>query len=410
MNANIGKLRVNAYAESVGMPIDNAKVTITDRDSLKTIDEFRTDSSGNTPTVELSAPPVEYSLEYSNQKPYSEYNVFIDADGFDETVFYGVQIFSTSTAIQNANMNYRTEIAPPVQSFLIEEPVLWGAYPPKIIESEVKPLPESYGYVVLPNVVVPEYIIVHLGTPSNANAQNVWVTYKDYIKNVASSEIYSTWPAETIRANVIAIISFTLNRVYTEWYRGKGYDYTVTNTTAFDQAFNFGRNIFDEISVIVDDIFSTYLTKPDIRQPLLTQYCDGKRYMCEKGMYQWGSKDLGDKGYSAFDILKNYYGYDTYLEIAKKVEGIPRSYGGTVLTDGSSGNDVKTIQEQLNAISINFPKIPKLPVTGFYGEQTHNAVKIFQEIFGLPQTGSVDFGTWYQISDIFVSVKKLAEL
>ena len=135
MNANVGRLKVNVFAKSVGMPINNAKVTITDRDSLKTIEEFRTDSSGNTPTVELSAPPVEYSLEYSNQKPYSEYNVFIDADGFDRTVFYGVQIFSTSTAIQNATMNYRTEIAPSVQRFLIEEPVLWGVYSPKIIES-----------------------------------------------------------------------------------------------------------------------------------------------------------------------------------------------------------------------------------------------------------------------------------
>ena len=286
MNDNIGELQFNVYAENVGAPIENAKVTITDRDSESIIEEFRTDSSGQTPSIELPAPPVEYSLNPESPKPYSEYNVFVESESFDKLSFFGVQVFSSSKAIGNADMKLITGNNESTQKILIQEPVLWGAYPAKIPESEVKTLPDTPGFVVLPEVVIPEYIIVHLGTPNNTEAQNVWVTYKDYIKNVASSEIYSTWPAETIRANVIAIISFTLNRVYTEWYRAKGFDFTITNNTAFDQAFNYGRNIFEEISVIVDDIFSTYLTKPGITQPLFTQYCDGRKYVCEKGMKQ----------------------------------------------------------------------------------------------------------------------------
>lgn len=410
MSNDYGRLGVSVCANNIGMPIEQARVTIMDRDNQRIIEELVTDSSGQTPIIELPAPPVEYSLEHSNMKPYSEYNVLVRSDGFENFEVDGVQIISSSTAKEIAQMKYRTDNSNSGQRILVNEHTLWGVYPTKIPEEEVKPLPESYGYIVLPEVVVPEYVVVHLGTPNNKSADNVWIGYKDYVKNVASCEIYSTWPAETIRANVIAIISFTLNRVYTEWYRGKGYDFTITNNTAYDHAFSYGRNIFEEISVIVDEIFSTYLTKPDIKQPLFTQYCDGKKVNCSKGMKQWGSKDLGDQGYSAYDILRNYYGYDTYLEIAPKVEGVPKSYGGTVLSYGITSNDVRTVQEQLNVISNNYPKISKLPVTGYYGEQTQAAVKNFQEIFGLPQTGSVDFATWYELSNIFVSIKKLSEL
>ena len=410
MNGDKGSLQVNVYAQNIGIPVENARVTVTDRDSLRIIEEFRTDSSGQTAELSLPAPPAEYSLEPSNNKPYSEYNVFVEADNLEKAAFYGVQIFSGTQAVTNVGLQYITDNdSPSMRSVLIPEPVLWGAYPAKIPESEVKELPPPGGFVVLPEPVIPEYVIVHLGTPSS-NAENVWIPFKDYIKNVACSEIYSTWPSETIKANVTAIVSFTLNRVYTEWYRGKGYDFTITNTTAYDQAFSYGRNIFREISVIVDDLFSTYLTKPDIVQPLLTQYCDGKKILCEKGLKQWGSKELGDRGYSAYEILKYYYGYDVYYESAKKVEGVPVSFGGELLTYGSSGNEVRTVQEQLNTISDTYSSIPKLPVTGFYGEQTQNAVKIFQRIFGLPETGNVGFSTWYRISDIFVSIKKLSEL
>ncbi len=204
------------------------------------------------------------------------------------------------------------------------------------------------------------------------------------------------------------MISFTLNRVYTEWYRSKGYDFTITNSTAYDQAFNYGRNIFQEISNIVDEIFTTYVAKPDFTQPLFTQYSDGKRIKRDGWLSQWGSKDLGDRGLTALQILRNYYGSDIFLKQAEKVEGIPLSFPGITLKIGSRGESIKVIQDQLNAISNNYPAIPKLIVDGIYGETTANAVKKFQEIFNLPVNGEVNFSTWYKISSVYTAVKKLA--
>jgi len=253
-------------------------------------------------------------------------------------------------------------------------------------------------------------MIVHGGHPTNTSAPTYWVPFKDYIKNVASSEIYANWPEETLKANILAIISFTLNRVFTEWYRNKGHDFTITNSTAVDQAYNHGRNIFTEISMVVDEIFTTYITRPGIRQPLFAQYCDGRRVTCPNWLSQWGSKHMGDQGYDAVSILRRYYGSDIYLASAPKVEGIPSSFPGTSLQTGSSGPDVRTIQEQLNTISNNFPAIPKLRVDGIFGEETRNAVMTFQRIFDIPQSGIVDFPTWYRISGIYVAVARLAAL
>ncbi|MCI9214208.1 MAG: peptidoglycan-binding protein, partial [Oscillospiraceae bacterium] len=202
-------------------------------------------------------------------------------------------------------------------------------------------------------------------------------------------------------------ISFTLNRVYTEWYRGKGYDFTITSSTAFDQSFSYGRTIFEEIGVVVDDLFTTYVTKEGISQPLFTQYCDGRRVQCG-GLSQWGSQALGEQGWDAVSILRKYYGSDIYLKSAEKVEGVPLSYGGQVLSVGSEGEDVRTIQTQLNRISDNYPAIPKIPADGVYGPATQTAVTAFQKVFHLPQTGSVDFATWYEISNVFVAVAGLA--
>ena len=262
----------------------------------------------------------------------------------------------------------------------------------------------------LPKPVVPEFITVHTGSPNNNSAPNYTVLYKEYIKNVASCEIYSTWPESTIRANVYAIISFTLNRIYTEWYRGKGKNYDITNSTAYDHAFTYGRNIYDSISVVVDDIFATYIRRQGRKQPLLTQYCDGKNVQCPGWMTQWGSKYLGDQGKTPYEILTNYYGSDLDLVTAEEVKGSPKSYPGYDLTVGSIGDEVETIQEQLNRISQNYPLIPKSAVDGVYGEKTKEAVSVFQGIFNLPQTGVVDYSTWYKISDVYVGVTRIAEL
>lgn len=312
-----------------------------------------------------------------------------------------VQLFPEQTAIQNVLL------LPSYNAIDIPYPTLWGTYPPKIPESEVKKLPLPTGQIVLPEPVVPSLITVHEGRPEDSSASNYTVGFKDYIKNVASCEIYSTWPREAIKANVFAILSFTLSRVYTEWYRGKGYGFTITNSTAFDQAFSFGRNIFDEISEVVDEIFTTYISRPDLVQPLFTQYCDGKRVKRAGWLSQWGSKELADQGLNALQILKTYYGSDIVLKQAKKVEGIPLSFTN-VLKIGSTGDAVKTIQQQLNTISNNYPLIKKVVVDGVYGASTAEAVRTFQQIFDLPETGEVNFPTWYSISNIFVAISKLA--
>lgn len=402
-----GFLQVNVFENNVGAPLNNAKVTVLQTENGKTEEELFTDSSGNTEKIELDAPNAGYSLEEENDvKPYAEYNVKVEADGYIPTVIEGVQLISETGTFQNVFLKKQTEFGQQ-NGFIISPHSLWGDYPPKIGEEVIKPLPPSLDFVVLPEPVIPEYVIVHDGRPNDTSAPDYYVGFKDYIKNVACCEIYPTWPLETLEANILAIISFTLNRVYTEWYRGKGYNFTITSSTAYDQAFVYQRNIFDEISVVVDYLFTTYITKPGIRQPLFTQYCNGSTTSCPGWLEQWGSKYLGDQGYDAVQILRQYYGYDIYLMEAPKVEGVPVSFPGTPLQTGSIGSDVRTIQEQLNVISDNYPAIPKLRVDGIFGSNTRGAVETFQSIFNLSPTGIVDFATWYQISNIFTAVARL---
>jgi hypothetical protein len=226
---------------------------------------------------------------------------------------------------------------------------------------------------------------------------------------VASSEIYATWPESTIYANVLAILSFTLNRVFTEWYFNQGFNFTITSSTAYDHKWINGRNIFENIGFVVDSVFVNYLSRPNVVQPILTQYCDGYRTSCPGWMTQWGSKDLGDQGYDAIDILRNFYGSSIFINTAKQVSGVPASWPGTSLSQGSRGNNVRTIQQQLNRIAQVYTAIPTLVVDGIYGIRTAEAVRTFQRIFSLPVTGIVDRGTWYKISQIYVGVTRLAE-
>ena len=279
---------------------------------------------------------------------------------------------------------------------------------PWIPEEEIKPMNET-GEIVLSRVVIPEYVIVHDGDPEDPTARNYWVRYKDYIKNVASSEIYPTWPESAIYANILVIQSFTLNRVYTEWYRGKGYDFTITSSTAYDQKWVYGRNVFEEIDYLVDSIFTNYLSRPGVRQPIFTSYCDGNRTSC-RGLSQWGSKSLAEQGYSAIDIIHYYYGNDMYINSADIISGVPSSWPGYDLDIGASGNKVRQIQEQLNTIAEAYPAVPVVTADGIYGPETQNSVRIFQSIFGLDQTGIVDYPTWYKIQEIYVAVSRIAEL
>jgi hypothetical protein len=400
-SGGFGMLQVNTFLNDIAMPAKDAVVRVIDPNSNRVLEEATTDSEGKVSAIALPTPPIDYSLQEDQPRPFNQYNVTVTFPDYNEAKIDNVQLFPSSTAIQNVNLT------PEFQPILIPYPVLWGDYPSKIPESEVKKLPFPSNLVVLPEPVVPSIIVVHAGKPSNSSAPDYTVSFKNYIKNVASSEIYSTWPKETLKANILAIISFTLNRVYTEWYRNKGYNFTITNSTAYDQAFTYGRNIYKEISDVVDDLFTTYISKTDIIQPLFTQYCDGKNVTCDNWMSQWGSKYLGDKGYTALQILKNYYGYDITLKQAKKVEGIPLSFPG-LLKIGSTGSAVRTVQNQLNAISKNYPLIPKVVVDGIYGSKTAQSVKVFQKVFDLPVDGRVNYPTWYELSEIFVAVSKLA--
>lgn len=263
------------------------------------------------------------------------------------------------------------------------------------------------GNVRLP--VIPEYITVHLGPPDSP-AQNVTLSFTDYIKNVASSEIYPTWPENALRANILAQISFALNRVYSEYYRSRGYDFDITNSTAYDQSFVNGRDIFENISRIVDELFNDYIVRQGGVEPLFAAYCDGDRVICD-GLSQWGSVTLANRGFSPFAILTNYYGNNIGIVEDAPVAGISESYPGRVLRLGSAGDDVRTVQVRLNRISRNFPSIPKIPqADGIFGTETDRAVRAFQRIFDLQADGIVGRATWYSIARTYNAVKRISDL
>lgn len=408
-----GLLQVQVVSIQNNFPIRDAIVSVSPRGERgRVLERLSTNSSGQTQEISLPAPPEGISLnpeEATEERPYAEYDLEIEAPGFMPLYIEGTEILSGAIAIQPAAMTPLDSGMPPEDPIFIPDHTLYGIYPPKIAEPEIQPVNES-GEIVLSRVVVPETIVVHDGVPTDQSAPNYYVPYRDYIKNVACSEIYSTWPESTIVANVLAILSFTMNRVYTEFYRNQGYDFTITSSTAFDHKWIYGRNIFQSISLVVDEIFDNYLSRPEVRQPILTQYCDGKRVTCPNWMTQWGSCSLGEQGYSAIQILRYFYGDSIYINTAEQIEGIPASWPGYELTIGSSGQKVQQVQEQLDAIATVYSYIPRVNPDGIFGPATQRAVMAFQSVFGLPETGVIDFRTWYKISHIFVSVTRMAEL
>ncbi len=409
-SSDTGNLNVIVTGTDSYSPLSSATIEIANTgEPNRILESITTDQNGQTGYIELSAPPREYSMEPTDNQPYSEYNVKISAPGYQKGLVSGVQIFSGENGLQSIVLQPSEQTPDYVYNpIVIGGHTLWEYYPPKIAEPEIKPLAES-GEIVLSRVVVPETIVVHDGVPGDSTATDYYVPYIDYIKNVACCEIYSTWPESTIEANILAIMSFTLNRVYTEWYRNKGYNFTITSSTAYDHKWIYGKTIYENISQIADRLYNRYLARPNVKQPILTQYCDGKRVSCPNWMTQWGSKALGDDGFSAIDIIHYYYGSDMYVNEAEIVSGIPSSYPGYDLTIGSSGEPVITIQEQLNRIAQNYPAIPTVTVDGIYGSATAESVRAFQSIFNLPVSGIVDFTTWYKIYQIYFGVSKIGE-
>lgn len=406
-NSYTGNLTVKVTSSLGYIPIKNATISISvTGDPENVVNTLSTNNSGISETIALPTPPLSYSTQPNEPMPYSEYDITVSAPGYEPVTVSGTEILPTADAIQPIQLNplEREEEEAPI---IIPDHTLYAEYPPKIPEDEIKPMDES-GEIVLSRVVIPEYVIVHDGVPQDPTAPNYYVRYTDYIKNVVSSEIYATWPENTIYANTLAIMSFTLNRVYTEWYRNQGYDFTITSSTAYDQKWIYGRNIYQNINRIVDSIFSNFLSRPGVRQPIFTSYCDGNRVTCE-GLSQWGSKYLGDQGYTPIEIIHYYYGNDMYINSTQYISGVPSSWPGYDLSIGSSGQKVLQMQQQLNRIAQNYPAIPTIAEDGVYGSGTAEAVRTFQQIFGLPATGIVDFPTWYRISAIYVAVSRISE-
>lgn len=406
-----GFIKVELFTAREVVPVSGGNIFILKSTSVD-FDKGRiltTDSSGITKILEVDTPDIELSKNKdSEQIPYSVYDLYVRAPGYKDAVVEGVQVFPNEVSIQQVEMIPTTK----EREFL--EELEHNYIPPhQLIEEmprvQVEERESIFQSKVLIRPYIPEFIIVHLGAPSSY-AENVTVKFPEYIKNVASSEIYPTWPEHAIRANIYCQISFALNRVYTEWYRNKGYNFHITNSTAYDQYFIKGRNIFENISRIVDDIFNEYITREGYIEPLLAQYCNGTTVTC-KGLSQWDTVKLATDGYETMEILKNYYGDNIGLTKTNDIRGIEESYGGTPLKLNSTGSDVETIQRQINRISNNYPAIPKIePVDGVFGSETESSVKAFQRIFNLFTDGIVGKSTWYKMSGIYVGVKRLAEL
>ena len=403
----IGYLTMQARTAHDALPLSGVQVTVLD-DEQNRIYELTTDENGETRRVSLETMDKSYSQnENFTGTPYVAYNVYAQAEGFESVYVADIPIFDGESAslplvlvpMQGQERNgMQTEItvgAPAVSMEGTREPegFFQGG------ESEQ----------VLRQVVIPNPITVHLGTP-DAAASNVQVSFPDYVKNVASSEIYPTWPENALRANIYAIITFALNRVYTEWYRAKGYSFDITNSTAYDQAFIYGRPIYDSISRIVDEIFNEYVRRQGQQAPYFTSFCNGTTTTC-RGMSQWGTVTLAGQGYTPIRILRYYYPDDVEIVETNAITNMISSYPGTPLRVGSTGLDVQTIQTYLNRIRRNYPAIPAITdAVGTFGDSTRAAVTKFQSIFGLAADGIVGKSTWYKLSSLYTAVTRLAEL
>lgn len=401
-----GILRIQAFAARKSAPVEGVRIAITG-DGFAAV--RHTDAQGNAEDVTIQTPACRLSLEEQNttQRPYAVCSLTASKPGYRTVRIQGVQIFPGQVTLAQPEMIPETEAGrdvPDAPVVIPEHPLFAGqggsgARP--VVECPADPL-------VLDRVVIPKTITVHLGKPS-ASARNVTVSFRDYIANVASSEVYPTWPEQALRANIHCQISLALNRIYTEWYPSKGYSFNITNSTSYDQYYVHGRTVFDVMVRLTNDIFNTYIRKKGTVNPYYAEYCDGKSVSCA-GLKQWGTVTLANQGKNALQILRYYYGNDVEIVRSDNIRSIPQSYPGSPLRQGSSGPAVFTLQRQLNRIAKDYPFLGKLNVDGVFGAQMASTVRAFQKQFNLTADGVVGRQTWYKISYIYVSVKDLAEL
>ena len=402
----IGYLIVQTRVASDAIPLENVQVRILD-DQGRRMYDLTTDESGETPIISLETVDASLSLDpdYSGT-PFVSYDVLAQAEGFQSLYIAKIPIYDGETAILPMTLIPVRELQRGGEAtrITIEKPAAGRTEQHLQQGPEGEPDPRILRQVVIPNVIT-----VHLGSPSSSSS-NIQVSFPDYVKNVASSEIYPTWPDASLRANIYAIITFALNRIFTEWYRGQGYNFDITNSTAYDQAFVYGRPIYESINAVVDDIFNEYVTRQGQNAPYFTSFCNGTTVTCA-GLSQWGTVTLAQQGYTPLRILRTYYANDVVIAQAKATTDVLTSYPGTPLRLGSAGLDVQTIQTYLNRIRRNYPAIPEITdVSGVFGNSTDAAVRKFQSVFNLTSDGIVGKATWYKISQIYTAVARLAEL
>ena len=401
---NTGILRIQAFAARQSAPVEGVVVTVSgDGYTLQRI----TDSEGNAADITIEAPACTYSLDESNDtvRPYAVCTLTAAKTGYRTVRIEGVQIFAGQVTLAQPEMIPDTEEGRDIP----DAPVVIPTHALFAGDGGSGPDPvENCVPRVLNQVIIPKNITVHLGKPA-ASARNVTVSFRDYIANVASSEVYPTWPEQALRANIHCQISLALNRIYTEWYPSKGYTFNITNSTSYDQYYVHGRTVFDVMVKITDDIFNTYLRKSGTVNPYYSEYCDGKSVTCP-GLKQWGTVTLANQGRSALQILRYYYGSDIEIVRTSNIQSIPQSYPGSPIRQGDSGTAVFTLQRQLNRITKDYPFLGLLTVDGIFGSKMTATVKAFQKQFNLTADGVVGRQTWYKISYIYVSVKDLAEL
>lgn len=400
----IGYLTMQVRTANDAVPLRGVQVTVLD-DQGRSVYDLVTDENGETQPVPLETVSRDFSLESSYAgAPYVGYNVFVQTSGFNSVYISGVPIFEGETAIQPVALVPMQEMqrSPTVEEIFIDKP----AVAMQTARYQEGPAEEPR---ILRQVAIPNPITVHMGSPASS-ASNIRVSFPDYVKNVASSEIYPTWPDAALRANIYAVITFALNRVFTEWYRSQGYNFDITNSTAYDQAFVYGRTIYESISRIVDEIFNEYVRRQGQIAPYFTSFCNGTTTTCA-GLSQWGTVSLANSGLTPLQILRTYYPNDVEIVETDVITGSLSSYPGTALRPGSTGLDVQTIQTYLNRIRRNYPAIPVITdETGVFGSSTQAAVTKFQSIFNLAADGIVGKATWYKISKLYAAVTRLAEL
>ena len=401
----VGYLKIQARTAHEAVPIGGVQVSVLD-DQGNRIYDLVTDENGETKDILLETVDRRFSQNrYYTGLPYYSYNILARRAGFQDLYVMAVPIYEGETAV------LPMALLPMQQAQRRPEQVRVFVGKPAVAMDGTRSQEGDVDYdpKVLRQVVIPNPITVHLGAPGSS-AANVKVSFPDYVKNVASSEIYPTWPEASLRANIYAIITFALNRIFTEWYRSRGYDYDITNSTAYDQYYVYGRPIYDSISRVTDDIFNEYVRRQGQNAPYFTSFCSGSTVSCQ-GMSQWGTVTLAENGYTPLQILRNYYPNDVEIAETQAIANVPSSYPGTALRVGSTGLDVQTIQTYLNRIRRNYPAIPVITdQEGTFGESTKAAVTKFQSIFGLAADGIVGKATWYKISMLYTAVARLAEL